>query len=188
MFKIIAASSKDFSTSAKPIYAEGAIPRNTTIGLFSNAASILSDASNGQGQEQDFDANDLLYNAHIASCLAAFNINGKSYSWASDSGTNHHATNDTNDYVPGTFVHQVSRIQVGSGMTMSPGYGDVMLRADFGDGKSCVLKLLHVLLLPQCPGKLVATSPFVRAGCKAVMENTDELSISNDGVLMLRGK
>ena len=85
-------------------------------------------------------------------------------------------------------MHQVSRIQVGSGMTMSPGYGDVMLRADLGDGKSCVLKLLHVLLLPQCPVKLVATSPFVRAGCKAVMENTDELSISRDGVLLLRGK
>ena len=128
------------------------------------------------------------YYEYVNKCLAAFNVDGKAYSWASDTGTNHHATHTFANFVLGSYVVRASSIQVGGGVTISPGYGKVLLRADHGNGKFKDIMLLETLFLPQCPVNLCAVSPFVRAGCRAVMDNSTELVISKDGELVLRGK
>lgn len=88
--------------------------------------------------------------------------------WCCDSGTNRFVTNNISDFAEGTVVHKPTKVAVGGGNITSPAYGTVLVRSL---DHNRVVQCTNVLLMPACAKKLMPTSPFVKHGCKLVIEN-----------------
>jgi hypothetical protein len=105
------------------------------------------------------------------------------YEWCSDTGTNRFVTNDTNDFVSGTFVPTETVVAVGGGNATSPGYGTVIIKSmDTGLSIQCN----NVLLMPKCSNKLMPASTFIKKGCTLTFDDYDKVALcdkNNDPIL-----
>ena len=106
------------------------------------------------------------------------------YEWCFDSGTNRFITNDIEDFVPGSIIHKNSTVNVGSGVTISPMVGTVMIRSLDND---CVIKCMNVLYLPDCAIKLMPACKFLDKGCIITMQKPLVEMRSKEGELMMNG-
>ena len=108
------------------------------------------------------------------------------YEWCSDTGTNRFVTNDTRDFVPGTFVTVDTTVAVGGGNATSPGYGTVLIKSrDTGSTIQCN----NVLLMPKCSKKLMPASTFIQKGCTLKFHDYDKVSLlGTDKEILLKGR
>jgi hypothetical protein len=108
------------------------------------------------------------------------------YEWCSDTGTNRFVTNDTRDFVPGTFVPTETVVAVGGGNATSPGYGTVIIKSvDTGTSIQCN----NVLLMPKCSKKLMPASTFIQKGCTLTFYNYDKVSLrGSDKSIIFNGR
>ena len=104
--------------------------------------------------------------------------------WCSDSGTNRFITNDADDFIPGSISLKSTPVTVGGGTVMSDCTGSVLIRShNYGHLIQCD----NVLLLANCPQKLIPVSSFTKKGCRAVYDATSVLLTSPDGRPLLNG-
>ena len=83
----------------------------------------------------------------------------------------------------------VTRPDQVTGGCLRPHYGTILLDSEYAPGKFRAIRLLHAVLLPSCPVKLLACSPFVRGGSKVTLKKIDQLEVTSaEGDVLLRGK